>query len=148
MALVENLQKLIRSFAKSKGFDRLLQGAQVLSANDGKVRVEMMVKPEHLNVPGTMHGGLICTLVDTISTLAIASTKDNKFGVSVDLNVSFISAASPGEKIVIESEVLRTGKNLAFANVNILKEDGKLVATGRHTKYLGLGNVPDARTFK
>lgn len=117
-----------------------MNGMKVLSVNPGKVEMELEVKEEHLNNAGTLHGGMICTIVDSVSTYAIATTKDNKFGVSVDLNVSFLSAAFPGEKVTIKSEVLRTGQNLAYADVNIYKEDGKLVATGRHTKYLNIGN--------
>ena len=140
MSLLSNIQKAVNFFGKSKGYERLLDGVKVLSAEPGKVKFQLEVKEEHLNNAGTLHGGMICSLVDSVSTYAIATTKENKFGVSVDLNVSFISAAFLGEKVIIESEVLRTGKNLAYANTNILKEDGKLVATGRHTKYLNFGN--------
>lgn len=140
MALLANIQRIINHFGRSSKFERVMNGMKVLSVNPGQVEMEMEVKEEHLNNGGTLHGGMICTIVDSVSTYAIATTKDNKFGVSTDLNVSFVSAAFPGEKVIIKSQVLRTGKNLAYADVNIYKPDGKLVASGRHTKYLNLGN--------
>ena len=47
----------------------------------------MKVDESHLNMAGTMHGGLTATLVDTISTLAVITATDQP-GVSVDINVS------------------------------------------------------------
>ena len=39
---------------------------------------------------------------------------------------------------MIESETLKVGKTLAFLKVDITrKSDGKLVASGSHTKHLG-----------
>jgi len=56
-------------------------------------------------------------------------------GVSVDINCSFTTAAKVGETVKIEGKVLKLGKNLGFSQVDISK-DGKLVASGRHTKAL------------
>lgn len=138
MALVRNIQKMINYFAKSPRFDRTLNGVKVIQAEQGKVTCELEVKEEHLNGHGTMHGGMLATLVDVVSTYAIGTAGENKLGVTVDLSVSYMSAAVPGDKVTIKSEVLKAGKNLAFANVDIYKQNGVLMATGRHTKYLNL----------
>ena len=63
-------------------------------------------------------------------------------GVSVELSVSFLSAAPAGATIFVEGRVLKTGKRLGFTTVDIFRHDaatGKRidVATGRHTKSLG-----------
>lgn len=43
------------------------------------------------------------------------------------------------EEIEIESKVLRVGKAVAVVSVEIRKKDtGKIVAQGRHTKYLAV----------
>ena len=57
-------------------------------------------------------------------------------GVSVELNVSFVSAAPAGSQIHVRGEVLKAGKKLGFTAVEIRSEEGKLIATGRHTKAL------------
>jgi len=49
-----------------------------------------------------------------------------------------MSPAKIGEDIVITAHVLKQGKTLAFASVDLMnKTTGKLVAQGRHTKHLG-----------
>lgn len=61
---------------------------EVLSASPGKVVCEMRVDEEHTNRGGTLHGGLIATLVDVISTMAIMYTERGAPGVSVDMNIT------------------------------------------------------------
>ena len=51
------------------------------------------------NAYNTLHGGAICTIVDVVGTMAILSLDVTKPGVSVDLNVSFVSAAKSGEQV-------------------------------------------------
>jgi acyl-coenzyme A thioesterase 13 len=61
-----------------------------------------------------------------------------RVGMSVEINVSFMSSAVAEEKLEVEGKVLRAGKNLAVIEVNARKENGVLVAQGRHTKYLSV----------
>lgn len=42
-----------------------------------------------------------------------------------------------GETVVINAKCLKVGKTLAFTAVDLLNKDtGKLIAQGRHTKYI------------
>ena len=61
----------------------------MISSSKGQCVCEMTVDETHLNPRGTLHGGLIATLVDSISTLAIISAESNP-GVSVDMNISYV----------------------------------------------------------
>ena len=47
---------------------------------------------------------------------------------------SFVSAAKVGTEITCEGRLLKLGRKLAYTQVDVYGEDGKLVATGRHTK--------------
>ncbi|NXS85405.1 ACO13 thioesterase, partial [Erpornis zantholeuca] len=108
------------------------------SATPGKVVCEMKVEEEHTNRGGTLHGGLTATLVDVVSTAALMYTERATPGVSVDMNITYTSAAKIGEEILITAQILKQGKTLAFATVDLTnKATGKLIAQGRHTKFLG-----------
>ncbi|XP_066481006.1 acyl-coenzyme A thioesterase 13 isoform X1 [Tiliqua scincoides] len=110
----------------------------LLSASPGKVVCEMKVEEEHTNRGGTLHGGLTATLVDVVSTAALLYTERGAPGVSVDMNITYMSAAKIGEEILITAEILKQGRSLAFASVDLTnKATGKLIAQGRHTKFLG-----------
>jgi len=48
-----------------------------------------------------------------------------------------MSSAKAGDVLRIKSECIKTGKNMAFATVDIMKKvDDKLIATGRQTKFV------------
>ncbi|XP_057556144.1 acyl-coenzyme A thioesterase 13 [Hippopotamus amphibius kiboko] len=130
--------EMIKLSSKSLGFDRILEKVTVASAAPGKVICEMKVEEQHTNKNGTLHGGMTATLVDVISTCALLCTEGGVPGVSVDMNITYMSPANIGDDIVITAHVLKQGKTLAFASVDLMnKATGKLVAQGRHTKHLG-----------
>mmetsp|Transcript_55964 Transcript_55964/g.128029 ORF Transcript_55964/g.128029 Transcript_55964/m.128029 type:complete len:102 (+) Transcript_55964:292-597(+) len=98
--------------------------------------MELLVEPKMQNPFWKMHGGALCTLVDLAGTAAIMSLSPTQPGVSVDLNVSFLSAADIGETLIITSKVEKLGQKLGFTDVRISEKlSGRLVAVGRHTKY-------------
>jgi acyl-coenzyme A thioesterase 13 len=73
--------------------------------------------------------------VDVLGTLALLSLDRTKPGVSVELNISFLSAAKVGDKLIIEGEVMKAGRRMGFTQVTIRREEGnQVVAVGRHTK--------------
>ncbi|XP_071411048.1 acyl-coenzyme A thioesterase 13 [Pithys albifrons albifrons] len=110
---------------------------KLVSATPGNVVCEMKVEEEHTNRFGTLHGGLTATLVDVVSTAALLYTERALPGVSVDMNITYTSAAKIGEEILITAQILKQGRSLAFATVDLTnKATGKLIAQGRHTKFL------------
>ncbi|OWK13085.1 ACOT13 [Cervus elaphus hippelaphus] len=122
-------------------------GVTVVSAAPGKVVCEMKVEEQHTNKMGTLHGGMTATLVDVISSLALLCTERGTGGVSVDMNITYISPAKMGEDILITAHVLKEGRSLSFASVDLTnKATGKLIAQGRHTKHMG--NTPSEGNSK
>ena len=93
---------------------------------------------------GTLHGGMTATLVDQLSTLALKSAYEDPAGPplpsqtsSVELSVSYLAAVKVGDDILIQANTIKRGRTLAFLSVDITnKSTGKIVATGKHTKYL------------
>lgn len=138
VALLRAMRQVMSAMCQGPGFDNVLRKVEVVSAEPGHVVCEMPVCEEHTNRGGTLHGGLTATLVDVVSTTALLSTERAAPGVSVDMNITYMSAARVGEELVIAAHVLRQGRTLAFATVDITnKATGRLVAQGRHTKHLG-----------
>eukprot|EP00047_Mylnosiga_fluctuans_P006453 m.246978 g.246978 ORF g.246978 m.246978 type:complete len:179 (+) comp15251_c0_seq1:1-537(+) len=132
-AKVMGANALLGTFTHREGFDRCLKNLEVTHVEDGKVTATMPVDDSVTNFYGTLHGGATSTIVDVVGTMALLTLDATRPGVSVDLNVSFASAAKKGSTLHIEGRVLKTGNTLGFTQVDILA-DGKLIATGRHTK--------------
>ncbi|KAB0802362.1 hypothetical protein PPYR_04548 [Photinus pyralis] len=112
---------------------------QIIEAGDGMCVGEIVVEEEHTNPKKTLHGGMISTLVDTVTTLALFTHQNCERvpSVSVDLHITFIKAAKIGEEIVIHACTTKAGGTLGFTNCLIKsKKNDDILAFGNHTKYL------------
>uniref|UniRef100_H0WBH9 Acyl-coenzyme A thioesterase 13 n=2 Tax=Cavia porcellus TaxID=10141 RepID=H0WBH9_CAVPO len=137
-SMSRNVREVMKFMTRAPGFDRVWEKVTLVSAAPEKVICEMKVEEEHANKQGTLHGGFTATLIDSISTMALLFTERGVPGVSVDMNITYMSPAKIGEEIVITANILKQGKTLAFASVDVTnKATGKLIAQGRHTKHLG-----------
>ena len=105
-----------------------------VTGRTSKINVELPLHEEWLNNMGSLHGGAISTIIDQITTMAIAAV-DDRNSVSIDLSVSFTTALKEGETMQIEAICHKIGKSLAFTSAEI-KSKGVLIASGKHTKFM------------
>ncbi|XP_050369490.1 uncharacterized protein LOC126787647 [Argentina anserina] len=118
----------------------IMKGIQVDRIERGTIVCTFKVPPRLLNGGGFLHGGATATLVDLIGSAAIFTVGAPTVGVSVEINISYLDSAYAGEEIEIEAKTLRVGKAVAVVSVEFRKKTGKIIAQGRHTKYLALAS--------
>ncbi|KAK0427724.1 hypothetical protein QR680_010394 [Steinernema hermaphroditum] len=139
-ALAKNIARVhqhIKEMPKMIGFNRIPGTCRIISVEEGRVRVEMDVTAQQLNPVGTLHGGCTATLADIFTTMALIATPRGLPGVSVDLHCSYLSAAKEGETVIIDSQVIKSGRNMAFTRAEFLKKtDNTPIAVCLHTKAL------------
>ncbi len=112
-------------------------GFQLISHGDGEAIMECAVGPSTQNVNGDLHGGILALLVDEAGTVALASRdRDGRPGVTTDLNVSYLSPGRPPAVRAV-ARALKVGRTLGYVQVDVTGGDGKLVAQGRMTKFMG-----------
>ncbi|KAF9152530.1 hypothetical protein BG015_005131 [Linnemannia schmuckeri] len=146
MPVLNHCKKVWTNFLSAGGFDmQALAGLKLVSASKGKILCELQVEKQHLNRLGGCHGGLLSTIVDIGGSLAIAAEDMHATGVSTDLNISFVSGAKIGDKLSIDSRCDKIGGTLAYTTVEI-RVDDKIVALGRHTKYVRLAHKTNAES--
>ena len=134
-----DLLSVTRERAQDNLFWRYI-GVIVDDAGEGWVRLRVPVKDGLRNAAGApVHGGVLSALVDMAIGGALGTTHDNAGGgvgqTTLDMNVSFLSAAGDGE-LVAEGRLLRRGRTIAFGEARISDGAGKLVAVGRATYML------------
>ncbi|KAI9249012.1 HotDog domain-containing protein [Sporodiniella umbellata] len=129
-------QKVLKSFMGAGGYDaHILPKLKLTGTQNGAISAEFEVEKHHLNRLGSVHGGLLATVVDIGGSLALASKGLYATGVSTDINISYISGAKEGETISVKARVDKLGKTLAFTTVELYSKD-KLLALGRHNKFM------------
>lgn len=114
-------------------------GERIVSSADGRARMELEVTDKVKNPVGVLHGGALATLIDSAGTVAIMSAPGNtehKPGVTTDLNISYLSATREGT-VTADARVIKVGRTLAFADIEVRRGDGTVVAVGRITKFMG-----------
>ena len=61
---------------------------QAVSGGNGNCCCKMIVKKQHENRNGLLHGGMVATLVDVVSTAGLMTSDWAAPGVSIELSVS------------------------------------------------------------
>ncbi|KAL8258562.1 hypothetical protein R6Q59_026515 [Mikania micrantha] len=120
----------------------IMSGLKLDLIQRGRLICSMKLPPRLLNVANSLHGGATAALVDLVGGAVIATVNDmTHTGVSMEINVSYLDAAYVGDEIEIEAKALRVGKVVAVATVEFRnKKTGKIIAQGRHTKYLAISS--------
>ncbi len=99
-------------------------------AEEGRIVVEMRAQEFHYNPLGSMHGGMIATLLDTAAGCAVHSTlKVGEGYTSLDLTTKFLRAVTVDSGLLTcEGTVLQRGRRTALAQAELRDESGRLVA--------------------
>lgn len=121
----------IKEFFKGDKLANYL-GIELTSASKGKAIAKMMVKEEHLNSIGTVHGGAIFTLADF--AFAVAANSHGRVTVAINANISFMKAVTHGTLTAVSSEVSLNPK-IASYTVNICNDEGELIAIFQGLAY-------------
>jgi uncharacterized protein (TIGR00369 family) len=102
-------------------------GVHSETAEDGHARLELQAANEHLNPAGTVHGGVLATLVDAAMALAVRSTIDEgEVPATSQLTIAFLNAGQPGA-LVATATVRKQGKTLLVCEADIDQGDSPLV---------------------
>jgi uncharacterized protein (TIGR00369 family) len=102
---------------------------------DGEATFEIEPAEFHFNPLGTVHGGVISTVLD--SALGCAVQTKLPAGVSyttIDLNVTFVRPVTLATgRLSCPAEVVNVGRRVGTARARLEDADGKLYATGTAT---------------
>ena len=87
----------------------------------------------HTNARGLIHGGLIAALADNAMGYSCAHVMGGASSlVTIGLAVDFIGAAEVGQWLAVESDVIKTGSTICFAQ-SLIKADDAVIARANGT---------------
>jgi uncharacterized protein (TIGR00369 family) len=91
-----------------------------------------LAKP-HTNGRGLIHGGLIISLADNAMGYSCAqATNWTTSFVTISLAVDYVGSAQIGQWLAVESDVLKTGRTICFAQ-SLIKADDIVIARANGT---------------
>jgi uncharacterized protein (TIGR00369 family) len=107
-------------------------GLQLLEKADGRARVRLDPRPEHLNSWGAVHGGVLLSILDVVLSSAARALDPTCTGATtVEMKVNFLAAARG--TVLAEGRATRAGRTLIFAEGELVDSDGEVLAKGNGT---------------
>lgn len=110
-------------------------GMSDMRVERGRVVVEMPAAEFHYNPLGSVHGGVISTMLDTAAGCSVHSTLAvGELYTSVDLTVKFLRPVTVDSGLLTcEGTVISRGRRTALAQAQLTDEAGRLVAHATST---------------
>lgn len=95
-----------------------------------RVTLHYTPKERHMNLIGSLHGGILASLLDTAMGCAVMTRLNiGERHTMTDLNTKFIRAVlDPEEQLTITGRVENAGRRLIATEGTIHNQDGKLIA--------------------
>jgi uncharacterized protein (TIGR00369 family) len=108
-------------------------GIELVDASPGHAEVSFEAGPEHVNLQGLIHGGLLATLADTAMGLAVRTVLEaGRRHVTVQLSMEFLAPGKQG-RIIARGRTVKVGRQLGFAEADVVDARGRLLARARST---------------
>jgi uncharacterized protein (TIGR00369 family) len=99
-------------------------GVHGRTADDGTARLELDATEEHLNEAGTVHGGVLATLVDTAMGQAVRSlTGEGDVPATSQLTLTYLRPGKPG-RLQATGRVSKQGDHLTVCEADV-EQDGR-----------------------
>ncbi len=107
----------------------------IVEIEEGRVVFAATPDARVYNPLGTVHGGYVCTLLDSCMGCAVHSTlKAGQGYTSVELKVNFVRPLSEATgEVRAEGRVLSAGRQIATAEGRLVDSRGRLLAHGTTT---------------
>ncbi len=111
-------------------------GLRLVDEDDPAAGVAITIGDLALNPSGSLHGGLVPLCLDVAAYIAVVDQLEpGTNAVTVNIDVSLISAVAPGRTVRFEAVVDRRGRSLVFVSARAWDGE-RLVATGRVVKSI------------
>jgi len=128
----DRLEEVRERFARSE-FHSAFLGLRLDRVAEGQVDVSLALEPRHLNLVGTLHGGMIATLADTATGLAYRTVLEpGTSHVTGSLTVTFLAPGRTGT-VIARGGVIKRGRRFGYAEADVVDGDGTLLARATAT---------------
>ena len=108
-----------------KGMSIEQMGVEMTDIEPGWARGELTIRDKHRNTIGSIHGGVLFFLADTVVGFAAMTRMEEVTTASASIH--YMNPVLGQKKLIAEATELKAGKNLQVYDVVITTEDGRLL---------------------
>ena len=118
-------------------------GVAVEELEEGRARLRLPYHDKNSNPGQALHGGVAASMIDIAGALAAwTGFSGEADAAAIDVAVNYLAAAI-GEEIFAEARVLRRGKEITYAEVDVTTGAKKPIAKGLVTTRIVAAGGPD-----
>lgn len=134
MSGAEFFDQMRRGKISAPPFVHLL-GMEVFDAGEGRFTMTLDPQECHYNPMGSVHGGVLSTLLDSVMSAAVhTALPAGKGYMTLEIKVNFIRPVFVNTGLVMaEGTVVSCGRHVATAEGKITDVSGRLCSTGTAT---------------
>ena len=130
---MENWPEFIKNHFNTLPYFKFMQ-ATVLETDRGYAKVTLPIKPEYSNTYGIAHGGIVTSLVDMVSGVALRTLKLRI--VTIEVTTDYLKTVSLTDHLTAEARVIHEGNKLLHADISVYNQEEVLVARGKVIYYV------------
>lgn len=108
-------------------------GIRITEISEGYAEGEIEILPRHVNPMGTVHGGVIFTLMDTVGGSAAISR--GTYVTTSSSHVIYINAARGTSKLRAVAKEIKSGRTLQDIDIEVFDDNDKLIAKSTMVYY-------------
>jgi acyl-CoA thioesterase len=109
-------------------------GMRLERLGDGEADVTLEVQAEHLNLMDSLHGGVITSLADTATGVAMHSALDQGWThATTTIQMTFLAPGRLGDRVIARGRVIKRGRRFGYAEADVERSDGTLLARAAAT---------------
>jgi acyl-CoA thioesterase len=111
-------------------------GVRTLGMQDGAFVLELELEPRHMSRAARAHGGVLFSLLDTaLGRAVIAELPPGRGCATVEMKINYFRPVQAG-RIRASGRCVQRTKSLAYAEGDIVNDEGKLLARATGTFFL------------
>ena len=131
--MMENWPEFIKNHFNTLPYFKFMQ-ATVLETDRGYAKVTLPIKPEYSNTYGIAHGGIVTSLVEMVSGVALRTLKLRI--VTIEVTTDYLKTVSLTDHLTAEARVIHEGNKLLHADISVYNQEEVLVARGKVIYYV------------
>lgn len=110
-----------------------LVGFRMTEIGNGRAVAILEAGPQHSNLLGTLHGGILCDITDGAMGLAFATTVGpHQSFTTTELKINFFRPVWKAQ-LRAEARVVYRGRTLGYLECDVTDERGRLIAKANST---------------
>ena len=142
--LIERVEAMVRGEIPVPAANRLI-GFHLISVEPGKAVFELETGPQHANLMGTLHGGILCDVADAAMGVAYASDlADGETFTTLELKINFLKPVWIARLNAV-ARVVKRGKTVGLVECDVVDQTGSLVARASSTCLTLAGKKAEGR---